>query len=148
MKAAVVLVLGSAALLGGTQSARADNFITRYQSAETKLCLDGSPGSDYVAHPQDCNGGAFQKWEWLPLPGSSNTGQLRQVATQGCLDTVDDVDRKVVISECGPGTYQQWTRNDDTWVSKRYNECLDGNSTRIYLHACNGGNWQNWYIHD
>lgn len=90
------------------------------------------------------------------------TWNYRHVQNGNCLDSNSSF--AVYIGACNGGNNQLWTVTihdigtciDSTCyhsyvatlkdVATGY--CLDGNSTQLYTHSCNGGDYQRWHVGD
>ena len=91
--------------------------------------------------------------------GDGHTMQERDAWEHRCLDS--NFAGEVYGIPCNGGGYQRWWWNyKGTWyiswygksydvyeiVNKATGRCLDANGADVYTLACNGGNYQRWYV--
>jgi ricin-type beta-trefoil lectin protein len=90
----------------------------------------------------------------------SGTWNYRHVQNGYCLDSNKSF--AVYMGACNGGAYQLWSvtiQDDGTCIdSTCYHDyyatlkdvatgyCLDGNSTQLYTHVCNGDDYQAWHV--
>ncbi|MFI6226215.1 RICIN domain-containing protein [Micromonospora echinospora] len=115
------------------------------------MCLDvpgGSGDNKLQVQQYHCNGGANQKWEYLPgqYPGF---GKFRNVASQKCLDVRDtstSVGAIVQQYHCMEVPNQQWTypQADGFVMALHSGMCFGVYSNqykeKVYQAVCGGGN--------
>ena len=93
---------------------------------------------------------------------AGGTWNYRHIQNGYCLDSNGSF--QVYMGSCNGGTYQQWNvtiQNIGTCIDSTCYDyyvatlkdratgyCLDGNSTKLYTHVCNGGEYQQWHVSD
>ncbi|GGK29192.1 hypothetical protein GCM10010124_22430 [Pilimelia terevasa] len=84
-----------------------------------------------------------------PAQAVGDTGSVRSVATDRCLDSNND--GVAYTHDCNGGGFQQWRRGSGpqgaTFVNIATNRCLDSDHQgNLYTLGCSGNRYQQWHV--
>jgi hypothetical protein len=154
--AALALIALTAGVMLAPETALANGIgsTTILRDDATGLCLDSN--YNYDAYTGGCNGGNYQNWNIVAVPGGlARQVQLYDAQTGLCLYIpVDGGVGTLIHSECDNNQDPNYPSSLWIWVggthggqyyNPQVNRCLDSNQAgALYTQPCNGGNYQNW----